>query len=339
MPQLQRDAADLVQIEKPIYGGAFLARDEGKAVFVPLVLPGEQARVRIVEEKRGYATAEVEEIVAASAERVVPALPVTSAPAAVATTSTRIMRRSSQSSRRSCAKRWSAAGCAAGRNRGLSAEPWHYRNRIRLAFDAQGNLVIAAAVRTRSFRSQNAPSLRRCWWAPRWRLPESHRDFAPATAPTELALFCDADGNALLATVFVAGSAKIRFDEFAGAIAEQHPAVGGRRTRPIEGRRHEAPPRMLAQWGDTSIVYRPRGFEYRVDHGAFFQVNRWLVDALVERVTAGDKRRSRVGPVRRRGPVCARACGKFERVVAVESAPAAESRACAQSCRHCGQSQ
>ncbi len=47
-----------MQIEKPIYGGAFLARVEGKATFVPLTLPGEQARVRIIEEKRGYAVAE-----------------------------------------------------------------------------------------------------------------------------------------------------------------------------------------------------------------------------------------------------------------------------------------
>jgi 23S rRNA (uracil1939-C5)-methyltransferase len=71
----QRSAAapQLVQIEKPVYGGAFLARVEGKAVFVPLALPGEQARVRVVEEKRGYATAEVEEIVTAAAERVAPA--------------------------------------------------------------------------------------------------------------------------------------------------------------------------------------------------------------------------------------------------------------------------
>ena len=70
----QADAStQLVQIEKPIYGGAFLARVEGKAVFVPLALPGEQARVRIVEEKRGYATAEVEEIVAAAPERIAPA--------------------------------------------------------------------------------------------------------------------------------------------------------------------------------------------------------------------------------------------------------------------------
>ncbi len=52
----------LVEIEKPIYGGAFLARLEGKAVFVPLTLPGEQARVRITQSKSGYATAEAEEI-------------------------------------------------------------------------------------------------------------------------------------------------------------------------------------------------------------------------------------------------------------------------------------
>ena len=51
-------SAQLVTIEKPIYGGSFLARVDGKAIFVPLTLPGEQARIRIVEdrEKRGYAT-------------------------------------------------------------------------------------------------------------------------------------------------------------------------------------------------------------------------------------------------------------------------------------------
>ena len=56
-------SAQLVQIEKAIYGGAFLARVEGKAVFVPLTLPGETANVRLTEEKRGYATAEVDQIV------------------------------------------------------------------------------------------------------------------------------------------------------------------------------------------------------------------------------------------------------------------------------------
>jgi 23S rRNA (uracil1939-C5)-methyltransferase len=63
----------LVEIDKPVYGGACLARVEGKAVFVPLTLPGEQARVRIAQDKRGYATAEAEEIVSAAPQRVAPA--------------------------------------------------------------------------------------------------------------------------------------------------------------------------------------------------------------------------------------------------------------------------
>ena len=43
-PEREKAAAgppQVVTIEKPIYGGAFLARVEGKAVFVPLTLPGE----------------------------------------------------------------------------------------------------------------------------------------------------------------------------------------------------------------------------------------------------------------------------------------------------------
>ena len=59
----------LVQIEKPIYGGAFLARVEGKAVFVPLTLPGERALVHITEDKHGYSTAEVDQIVTAAKNR------------------------------------------------------------------------------------------------------------------------------------------------------------------------------------------------------------------------------------------------------------------------------
>src|ERR1700733_2862439 len=67
-PSQAQGPGQVVQIEKPIYGGAFLARVEGKAMFVPLTLPGEEARVRIVEEKRGYAAAEVEEVLTAAPE-------------------------------------------------------------------------------------------------------------------------------------------------------------------------------------------------------------------------------------------------------------------------------
>src|SRR5580693_6326980 len=65
----------LVQIEKPVYGGAFLARVEGKAIFTPLTLPAEQARVRIVEDKGGYANAELEQLLSTSPERITPHCP------------------------------------------------------------------------------------------------------------------------------------------------------------------------------------------------------------------------------------------------------------------------
>ena len=58
-------------IEKMIYGGDGLARSpEGKAVFLPLVLPGEQVAATIVEEKSGFMRAAVDELFKPSERRV-----------------------------------------------------------------------------------------------------------------------------------------------------------------------------------------------------------------------------------------------------------------------------
>jgi 23S rRNA (uracil1939-C5)-methyltransferase len=56
------------------YGGATMGRlSDGKAVFVPFALPGEKARVRLVEEKRNHARAELVEVLRPSAQRRAPA--------------------------------------------------------------------------------------------------------------------------------------------------------------------------------------------------------------------------------------------------------------------------
>ena len=55
------------------YGGEALGRlEDGRMVFVPFALPGETVRVRLVEEKRGYARAELLEVLQASPERIQP---------------------------------------------------------------------------------------------------------------------------------------------------------------------------------------------------------------------------------------------------------------------------
>jgi len=281
----ERNAAvvQLVQIEKPIYGGAFLARVEGKAVFVPLALPGEQARVRVTEEKRGYATAEVEEIVTVAAERVAPR----------------------------CRHFGTCGGCHYQHaeykaqvaykqailhetlERGgvrapeeiavLAGEPWAYRNRIRLAFDADGR----AGYRGR--RSHAVVAIDECPIAApmlvqaAFSAAELFRRFAVPSRPAELSLFCDATEDSMLASVFTDGAARVPLTDYFDALLPQIPSLRGVELVEV----HQGQPRTVARAGAESIAYRAAGLDYRVDHGAFFQVNRWLMDELVECVTTG----------------------------------------------------
>ena len=317
----------LVRIEKAIYGGAFLARAEGKAVFVPLVLPGEQARVRVVEEKRGYATAEVEEIVEVAAERVAP----------------------------KCAHFGACGGCnyqhadyaaqlkfkkailretlerghvhAPEEMAVLAGEPWGYRNRIRVAFDAEGN------VGYRGQRSHAVIAIAECPIAApllvRAALAggEIARRQAPRLRLSETALFCDAEEKALLAQVAASGGEKSRFEEFAQEWAETVPELKGVEFASATERGQSS--LAVARWGASSLPYRAAGFEYRVDQGAFFQVNRLLVDGLAETVTG--KARGAAGP---RGGLAwdlfagvglfaRRLAEQFEQVIAVETATTA----------------
>jgi len=56
-----------------VYGGQAMGRlPDGRAVFVPFALPGEQVRLRPVEEKRGHVRAELLEVLQPSASRISP---------------------------------------------------------------------------------------------------------------------------------------------------------------------------------------------------------------------------------------------------------------------------
>jgi 23S rRNA (uracil1939-C5)-methyltransferase len=64
-----------VTVEKLIYGGLGLAHDGGRALFIPLAAPGDRLRVRIIEEKKGYAIAAIEEVLEFSTSRREPPCP------------------------------------------------------------------------------------------------------------------------------------------------------------------------------------------------------------------------------------------------------------------------
>jgi len=324
-PAPQLAAAQLVEIGKPVYGGAFLARIEGKAVFVPLALPGEQATVRITENKPGYATAEIEALVTHAAERIAPPCPHFGICGGCHYQHTSYAQQLEfkQAILRETLER---AGVQIPTSMGfLAGDPWHSRNRIRLAFDGGGNPGY------RSRRSHEIVPISECpiaaplLVAAAETVAELARAATPSFRPREIALFCDADESSLVASFFVANAAKIRFEELARSLQQKIPALVGAELV-LESRAAKRglaqPPRTIAQWGAPSLHYQAAGFDYRVDHGAFFQVNRWLVDELVNQVTAGHKGALAWDLFAGVGLFARKLTSSFTRVVAVESAPA-----------------
>ena len=315
----QSASSHLLRIEKPIYGGAFLARMEGKAVFLPLALPGEQIRARIVDDKRGYATAEAEEILDPAPQRVAPMCPHFGACGGC----------QYQHGQYTAQLAYKQEILRETLERGgvyppediavLAAEPWAYRNRIRLAFDAKGN----AGYRGRRSHAVipiaecpiAAPLLVRAGLAA-GRLLEEVRAKARAS---EISLFCDAQETELLVSVTFSSVAKGQVDDFARALAGEIPALKGVEFLSETGQAQAA--RSVAQWGANSLIYRAAGFDYRVDQGAFFQVNRWLVDSLVERVTANAHGALAWDLFSGVGLFARKLADRFTRVIAVESAP------------------
>ena len=311
----------LVQIEKPIYGGASLARVEGKAVFVPLALPGEQVRVRIVEEKRGYATAEAEEIVAAAPERVAPHCKHFGICGGCqyqhAESKAQI-----EMKRAILRETLERGGVRAPEDMAvLAGKPWAYRNRIRLAFDAAGRPGY------RGRRSHAVVAIDECPIAAPLLVraalaaAEIVRDLPARPRPVETTLFCNADETALLVSVTVAGGKADWFEGFVQALAGNVPETKGAELLAADARGE--PVRSVARWGASSLPYNAAGFVFRVDHGAFFQVNRWLVDDLVECVTNGLSGGLAWDLFAGVGLFARKLAERFERVVAVESAPAA----------------
>lgn len=63
-------------IDSLAFGGNGIGRLDGKAIFVPLTAPGDRIRCRIVRDKGRWAEAELVEILAPAAERIIPPCPV-----------------------------------------------------------------------------------------------------------------------------------------------------------------------------------------------------------------------------------------------------------------------
>jgi 23S rRNA (uracil1939-C5)-methyltransferase len=293
---------------------------EGKATFVPLTLPGEQARIRIVEEKSSYATAEPQEIVRGAQERVVPNCRHFGACGGCHYQHAKYEAQLAykQAILRETLERGGVS--AMETIEVLAGNPWQYRNRIRLALDGKGRLGYRAR------RSHDLVPIGECPIAAPLLVKaaldaeEILKAVKPAFHAREISLFSNADETEMLASILVAESGSRGFDQVFDEWKKRVPALVGAEL--VEDRAGKAQ-KTLAQLGETSLTYCASGFDYRVDHGAFFQVNRWLIDDLSSRVTANRRGGLAWDLFAGVGLFAKRLAENFEHVVAVESAPMA----------------
>lgn len=317
---MDADHTQLVQIEKPIYGGSFLAREAGKAIFVPFALSGEEVRIRIVQDKskRGFATASMEEIITSAPERIAPSCPHFGScggcnyqhagyPAQL---------RMKQAILRETFER--SGVMPPGQIDVLAAEPWGYRNRIRLAFDAQGRPGYRAHASHSVVPVETCPIAAPLLVKAALAIAKILRASQPKPRINEVVLFSNAEETELLVSILVQPPARMPLEPFAIRLREEIPALAGAE---LLAESHGPNPGVVAKWGAQSLTYHAAGFAYRVDHGAFFQVNRFLIDKLVDRVTANQSGALAWDLFAGVGLFSRQLASRFNHVVAVEIVP------------------
>lgn len=148
-----------VKITDIAQGGDALARHEGKVIFVPYALPGEDVLVELTEEKAKYARARLLEVITSSAQRVEPRCPHFGTCGGCQwqhiAYETQLSLR--ENILRSQLKRIGHLSDVRVQPTIGMSEPWHYRNHVQLHLDENGKLGFMAATKHRVVAIQECP--------------------------------------------------------------------------------------------------------------------------------------------------------------------------------------
>ena len=285
------------KIEKLIYGGDGLARlpaDEsgpGKTVFVPFSIDGEQVEADIIEQKRGFVRARPRRILDASADRIEPRCPYFSQCGGCQYQHVRYAHQIEAKSAilLETLKRTAKIDLPCKLEIYPSPE-WTYRNRTRLKVQTAPEFALGYY----KFRSHELLPIEQCPISS----PLINRAIAEmwsvgraGNIPTEvreIELFADhADSRVLIEVYCQPGVARASGQQTAEKLAQILPQVTGVSVFEQLPANHIVEPSRVAAVGETALVYETKLARYQVSAGAFFQVNRFLIDELVGIVTDG----------------------------------------------------
>ena len=311
--------------EKMIYGGDGLARSpEGKTVFVPFVLPGEEVTVEITDEKTGFIRANLKEVVQASDKRIPPPCPYFGNCGGChyqhsnyeyqLEMKAAILRETFQ-----------RTGKFAWDNEVLihSSDPWYYRNRTRMKVSSHAGFVMGyyRAASNELLAVEGCPissplinrAIERIWeLGKQQRVPESI---------SEIEFFADHEDSELLLEIYsvqpIPGLQQFFLD-----VRERIPELRGTALFSLSGRGPSGLPELAETAGEGWLNYRAGDWTFRVSAGSFFQTNRFLVDDLVRTMITGVSGRMALDLYSGVGLFANHLSKRFHQVFAVESNPA-----------------
>jgi 23S rRNA (uracil1939-C5)-methyltransferase len=277
-----------------IYGGDGLARLEagdrgrGKAAFVPFVLAGEKIEAALTEEKPGFARAHATAILEPSAHRIPPPCPHFSRCGgcnyqhASYEHQLEIKKEILRENLRRIAKL--DLDCEIQAH---PSPPWNYRNRSRLQVRTRPEFAVGYF----KFASHellpveecpiSSPLINRAIAA----LWQSGRTGKAVEGVNEVEFFENEDDTRLLVEFLCAPEARrAAVRAWAEDLCAGMPEILGVVAFRESQKGVQTP---LVTVGASELSYRTKAGVYRVSAGAFFQTNRFLIDELVDLVTAG----------------------------------------------------
>jgi 23S rRNA (uracil1939-C5)-methyltransferase len=327
-----------LKIEKLVYGGEGLGRlaDEktgcAKAVFVPFVAPGEVVEAKVIEEKPGFARATAERVLHPSPARIEPACQYflrcggcqyqhIEYPEQV--------RAKAQILEETLAR--TARLMLSHPVQTHSAEPLHYRNRTRMRVVHDPEFAIGYY----RYGSHSLLAVEECPISSPlinralkvlWDLGRGER---VNEAIREVQFFANDDDSKLLVEFFTEhdidpNSVRPTIEVLRGTLAEVV-GVAVFPGAPADDSEDQRAPLTRAKsspgafFGDRSLVYGTKNHEYQVSAGAFFQVNRFLLDGLIETVTSGRSGKMAVDLYSGGGFFSLPLAKQFQQVIAVEA--------------------
>lgn len=272
----------LLSIEKLIYGGEGLAHAGGNTVFVPYVLPGEQVRAAVRTRKKKLIHASLVKVDQAAAARVAPPCPHFQVCGGCHYQHIDVAEQLCQKKEilRETLSRlggvsWSGAIAE------HTAQPYGYRNRAQWAYRealprALGYFLPESA---RIVPIDQCPVLSPALHAAFSKLQEMARANTLPTGLLEIEAFADSTDTKIALNVAFERFVKPAKDlvaDFRGAL----PNLESLLLLDQSKNRFELS-------GPGFLTHKAAGFSYRVSHLSFFQVNRFLIEELLQAVVGG----------------------------------------------------